>query len=306
MKRLLLSEFEEILGEKLSEYVSDRIGKYSFEYEELSDSERDELLNIIVNTLLDPKIVKSGARRKEQWESGWGENLDGMTEDKTNIDALIPKYFNKYGVIRWKGRFIKPASEKFEYQSLGIILDWIFDKYFRGFDYIYEFGCGPAYHLLRVRDVNRDAQLCGLDWAESSQTIINRIVENGIDDNIKGHNFDYFNPDLDFSIQENSIVYTVASLEQVGSKWSSFIDYLIDQKPKLCIHVEPISELLNKEVLIDNLSIKYFKKRNYLDGLLDGLRELESQGKLTIHDTKRTHIGSLFIEGYSVVVWSPK
>ena len=47
MKRLLLSEFEEILGEKLSEYVSDRIEKYSFEYEELSDSERDELLNII-------------------------------------------------------------------------------------------------------------------------------------------------------------------------------------------------------------------------------------------------------------------
>ena len=86
MKRLLLSEFEEILGEKLSEYVSDRIGKYSFEYEELSDSERDELLNIIVNTLLDPNIVKSGARRKEQWESGWGENLDGITEDKTNIE----------------------------------------------------------------------------------------------------------------------------------------------------------------------------------------------------------------------------
>ena len=59
-------------------------------------------------------------------------------------------------------------------------------------------------------------------------------------------------------------------------------------------------------VLIDNLSIKYFKKRNYLDGFLSGLRELEAQEKLTIHDIKRTHIGSLFIEGYSVVVWSPK
>ena len=251
-------------------------------------------------------MVKSGAHRKDQWESGWGENLDEITNDESNINTIIPKYFNKYGAIRWKGRFIKPLSEKFEYQSLGIILDWLFDKYFRKFDHIYEFGCGPAYNLLRAREVNNNAELWGLDWAESSQGIIEKISENDIDHNIKGHNFDYFNPDLDFHLKDNSVVYTVASLEQVGNGWTKFIDYLIAQKPKLCIHVEPIAEMLDEEVLIDNLSIKYFKKRNYLDGLLSGLKELESQGKLTIHDTKRTHIGSLFIEGYSVVVWSPK
>ena len=306
MTRLLVSEFESIFGEELSSYVTERIERYAFEYEEFSDIERDELLNIIVNTLLNPDVVKSGAHRKDQWESGWGENLDAITNDESNINTIIPKYFNKYGAIRWKGRFIKPLSEKFEYQSLGIILDWLFDKYFKTFDHIYEFGCGPAYNLLRAREVNNNAELWGLDWAESSQSIIEKISENGVDHNIKGHNFDYFNPDLDFHLKDNSVVYTVASLEQVGNGWTKFIDYLIAQQPKLCIHVEPIAEMLDEEVLIDNLSIKYFKKRNYLDGFLSGLRELESQGKLTIHDIKRTHIGSLFIEGYSVVVWSPK
>jgi len=77
------------------------------------------------------------------------------------------------------------------------------------------------------------------------------------------------------------------------------------QKPAMCIHVEPIAELLNENVLLDNLSCKYFRKRNYLHGFLCGLQELERRGQARIHRTQRTGIGSLFIEGYSVVVWSP-
>ena len=305
MKRLQLQEFEDIFGEKLSPYVVERINSYAFEYEDFTDKERDELLYLIVKTLLDPNIMKSGEHRKDQWEDGWGENLTEINESNGNINSIIPKYFNKYGAIRWRGKFIKPLSEKFEYQSLGIILDWLFDKYARDFDSIYEFGCGPAYNLLRAREVNKHAKLWGLDWASSSQAIIDKIKTDGIDSNIYGHNFDYFNPDLEFIIDDNSIVFTVASLEQVGDKWDKFIDYLIKQKPKLCIHIEPIGEMLDKDSLLDYLSIQYFKKRNYLDGLLDGLKKREQDGLINIIDTKRTHIGSLFIEGYSVVVWEP-
>jgi hypothetical protein len=63
--------------------------------------------------------------------------------------------------------------------------------------------------------------------------------------------------------------------------------------------------MLDENVLVDHLSIQYFKKRNYLDGFLDGLRKLETEGKVNIIDTKRSHIGSLFIEGYSIIVWEP-
>ena len=43
----------------------------------------------------------------------------------------------------------------------------------------------------------------------------------------------------------------------------------------------------------------------YLKDYVSKLKELEKQKKLLIHDVIRTGIGSLFIEGYSVIVWSP-
>ena len=110
---------------------------------------------------------------------------------------------------------------------------------------------------------------------------------------------------MGFLLPAGTGVLTVASLEQVGDRWRDFISYLIGQRPKICVHIEPVSELLDSKILLDNLSIKYFEKRNYLNGFLTGLRELEESGKVIIHRAQRTGIGSLFIEGYSIVVWEP-
>ena len=73
----------------------------------------------------------------------------------------------------------------------------------------------------------------------------------------------------------------------------------------MCIHIEPIEELLDKNILLDYLSIKYFEKRNYLSGFLSGLKKLEKQNKIKILKADRNNIGSLFIEGYSIIVWQP-
>lgn len=305
IKSLSIHDFEGAFGEKLSPFVADRIGKYSFKYAEITPEEKEILLIKIVETLLDPKLLQSGEHRLDQWESGWGENLELLLQNPRNIDLIIPKYFNKYGAIRWRGRFIRPVSEKFECHSLAIILDWLFDKYMREAPAIYEFGCGTGHNLLRARGVNSSASLCGLDWATASQSIIERLAHYKIDPNISGHRFDYFNPDELFHLAPDSVIYTVASLEQVGSRWDKFIDYIIHNCPKLCIHVEPVAELLDPNKLIDYLSIEYFKKRNYLSGFLDGLRKFEREGKVKIHRAQRTNIGSLFIEGYSVIVWEP-
>jgi len=153
--------------------------------------------------------------------------------------------------------------------------------------------------------VNPRASLWGLDWANTSQRIVECIAQQGIDHNIHAHRFDYFGPDKSFCLERDSAVYTVASLEQVGAKWTKFIEYILENRPRICIHVEPIAELLDPGRLIDYLSIEYFKKRNYLKDFLSGLRLLEREGKIRIHRAQRTHIGSLFIEGYSVIVWSP-
>jgi hypothetical protein len=304
IKSLSVKDFEDAFGEKLSPYVEARVSKYEFQYNELSLEENEELLIKIVETLLDPDVVRAGEHRLDQWESGWGENLDLILRNPQDIEQIIPKYFNKYGAIRCCGRFIRPISEKFEYHSLAIILDWLFDKYFRDTNAIYEFGCGTGYNLLRAREVNSNASLWGMDWAKSSQMIIEQLADIGVDHDIQGHCFDYFKPDKSFRLKPDSIIYTVASLEQVGTRFDKFLEYIIDNKPKLCVHIEPVSELLDRSKFIDYLSIEYFKKRNYLQGFMDGLLKLEVEGKIMTHRAQRTRIGSLFIDGYSVIVWS--
>jgi hypothetical protein len=69
--------------------------------------------------------------------------------------------------------------------------------------------------------------------------------------------------------------------------------------------MEPIDELLDKDILVDNLSIKYFRKRNYLNGFLPYLESLEEKNKIKILKKQRIFSGSYFIEGHSLIVWKP-
>jgi hypothetical protein len=301
---LTASDFEKIFNEKLSDYVKSKVEEYKFSYYDVTSDERDACIKKIISALLDSNLVCAGELRIGDWEKGWSENLKKIASNP-DFESIIPKYFGKYDVVRLNQKFIKPASKNFEYNMLCIILDWIFDMYMRDASSIYEFGCGTGYHLVRTREVNPTSNLWGLDWTESSQKIIQKLALERSDSRLFAHRFDFFNPDMDFLLEKDAVVYTVASLEQVGTEFDKFITYLRSNKPKLCIHVEPIAELLDENNLLDYLSIKYFKKRNYLDGFLTYLRQLESKGDIKILKAQRTYIGSFFIEGYSVVVWIP-
>ncbi len=296
-------DFTNLLEKDLSPFVKNIIKKYNFQYTNVTEEERDAIIKKIVTTLLDPFLIFSGKHRLGQWENGWAQNLKEFSSNK-KVLSIIPGYFGKYPFVRIKQKWVKPKSKDFEYNMLGIILDWLFDKYMRGTDPIYEFGCGTGHNLMRLRGINSQSSLWGLDWATSSLKLIRTYAEE-YDENLFAHKFDYFNPDKKFKLDKGSIIYTVASLEQIGDKYDKFIDYLLVQKPKLCIHVEPIGEVLDENNLLDYLSKEYFKKRNYLNGFLTKLRELEKKGLVKIHKEQRTYIGSFFIEGYSVIVWSP-
>ncbi|MSU55024.1 MAG: hypothetical protein EXS46_00615 [Candidatus Taylorbacteria bacterium] len=306
MKKITLNyiDFEKLWNEKLSEYVKNKIDGYKLVYSPLEKQEEEQILIKIINTLLDPFLVYSGPHRLKQWEKGWGQNLTELDEQNT-VDAVFPHYHGKYAINRLNQSFVKGISPNYERNMLYVILDYVFDKHFRKFENIYEFGCGTGHNLLKLREVNPTVNLFGLDWAKSSQKILKKMVDSGLVQNITGYNFDFFKPNKQVKIAENSAIYTVAALEQVGKNHKNFVSYLIKNKPELCIHIEPIAEMLDENRLIDNLSIKYFRKRNYLNGFLDYLKELELMGKIKIIETKRTYIGSQFIEGYSIVIWKP-
>jgi hypothetical protein len=101
------------------------------------------------------------------------------------------------------------------------------------------------------------------------------------------------------------LVYTVASLEQIGEKHNQIIDFFLEKKPALCIHFEPIEEVLDEDNLLDYLTIKYFNKRNYLKNYLAKLQTLEKENKVEILEVKRLNYGSKFVEGHTLIIWKP-
>jgi hypothetical protein len=259
-------------------------------YRLLTKKEQDQVVIEILDTLLDPSLPFSGKHRREQWEKGLGENL--KNGDHT------PRYFGKYKVNRINQKFVVGSTKNFEQKMLYSIIDELTYRYLAGHNDIYEFGCGTGHNLLRVRKINKSARLHGFDWVKSSNELVRKL-------GFHAEQFDFFEPNLKIKLEPNSAVYTVAALEQVGTRYERFLKYLLKQKPSVVVNIEPMPEFLDPTNLLDYLSIKYMKKRRYLDGYYDALVRLEKEGKIEILEARRSGIGSKFIDGYSIVVWRP-
>ena len=296
-------EIEGILGFEIDNSLKQTINGFNLEYRELSAEERDGYILHVINVLTSD-ITKSGEHRINEWEKGWDENLINFKNSK-NIEELIPKYHGKNRIVRWMQQPVMPITKNFDYKIHISIIDSVLRHYLNDIKNVFEFGCGPAYHLIRLNEYNNNFNLHGSDWTVSSQNIINQIND-VLNTNIKPFNFNFFKPDYNVDIPENSAIYTVAALEQIGENFKDFVDFLLEKKPEICIHFEPIDELLDENNLIDTLSIKYFRKRNYLNGFLPYLEQLEKENKIEILNKQRIFSGSYFIEGHSLIVWKVK
>jgi len=300
VNRITAKDIEKILGFKIGSDLKDQVDKFNLVYRELSSQERDKYISTVIDVLFND-IVYSGKHRINDWEKGWSENLRAFKSTK-DIGKLVPRYHGKYRIVRWNKRLIYPLIDSFDYKIHICMVDAILQHYLKNCSSIYEFGCGPAYHLLRLNKFNNKINLYGSDWTKSSQNIIKKINKI-MGTNIKYFNFDFFSPDYKIPIEKNSGIYTVAALEQVGVNFKPFIEYLMEKKPAICVHMEPIDELLDPNRLIDKLSILYFRKRNYLSGFLPYLEQLEKKKKIEIIKKQRIYTGSYFIEGHSLIVW---
>jgi SAM-dependent methyltransferase len=297
-------EFQEILGLTLNEELRELFVQSDFSHQVLNEIERTKVL-AEVKEVLQGELKSSGKHRKQEWEQGWHENYLRLQE-MSNVDALIPGYFGKYPLLRWKQNWIKPQSKEMESNFLKIMIKSLATKYFDGVQSIYEFGCGTGHNLIDIAKSLPGKAYFGLDWAISSQDILRKVSQQLPEMKLGWRNFDFFEPDDSLMLNSNSGVITVAALEQVGSSHKDFVQFLLRNKPSIVLNIEPISELLDASNALDSISIDYFKKRNYLDGYLSYLRQLESLGEVRICEAKRSYFGSLFIEGYSIIVWSPE
>lgn len=306
--KLLPQDFDGSVFPSVNDYVRGKIKGYGLEHRATTTEEHDKAVLDMIHAVYNDDLSVAGPARHPIWEQGWAENLAKFDPAKAGLEIAKPHYHAKYPIVRWKGDLYVPLSDGYEYNMLALIGDWVFDRWLREFTWIGEFGCGTGHNMFRMREVCPEACLIGFDWAESAVKFINLQAQAGAyGDPALTHaeRFDYFNPNPNLYVPSKGAAFvTVASLEQTGSKWNKWMKWALDAKPGICIHIEPIEEVLNPEILLDSLSLAYFRRRGYLSGFLTRLRQLEASGKIKIHEVVRTGVGSKFIEGYTVIVFS--
>ena len=295
--------FEKILDFTFSDKSKKEIDQYSIEIDDLTEVEVAQQKIIIYDFLSKDFVVYAGDHRIKDWNLGWEEN--GIEFENTkDFESLIPKYFGKYKIIRLDGAFKRVLSKNAEIYTLRILQKYVYEKYCLTYKNFYEFGCGTGHNLVELDRLSNAAHMYGFDWTTTPQRIFNNI-NTFFQKNFEFRRFDFTEPDYAVNFKENSVVLTFAALEQIGEKNKNFLDFLCHKKPALCIHLEPISELLDSGEEMQKLSIDYINKRNYLSNFYNNILLLQSQGRAEIVEAKRTKIGSFFLEGYSLIVWKP-
>jgi len=296
-------DFIKSFGSALPIETKKLIEEKDFTYNLSNGLERDIILRIIKKIDNDTHIIGS-QEQKSRWESEWSKTLEDFIKSKYSFKALVPKFFRKDLPLRFNQEFIISSNSNFELDFYEIIRDWLFRTYFKKYSCIHEFGCGSGFNLAALATIYPDKFLRGYDYSESSVALLNRIRDvYGF--KMKAKNFDIRNPNWDIKLGPDSVVFTIGAIEQLAGNFGEFLDYLIWNKPELCIHIEPIIELYDKYNLIDYLAIKFHRKRGYTEGFLTQLRYMEQHKMAYIEKIKRLYFGSLYIEGYMIIIWRP-
>lgn len=308
LNHLLVKDFSEIFGvssEKIPEDIKELIGKSDFSYRRLDSSGIKEVVLKILKRIDSPDLGIAGAQGKERWVRGWQENLDNFIKSGYDINELVPKFIRPNQPIRMFGDYVMPINSEFELYFYKIFRLWLFREYLARFDTVYEFGCGTGFNLVELAKLYPQKNLHGLEWVEPSVEIL-RLLRERSGYNITGHLFDMFSPDKNLEVVPGSVFLAIGALEQIGKNFNQFLDFVLEKKPSLFVHVDSITELYDENNLSDYLALKHDIKRNYLQGYLTRLRELEKEGRVEIMKVQKISCGGLYHDGYSQIIWKPK
>ena len=297
------SSFE---SEVLRKEIDELVVKLDFSYRQCTRHEYNSSLLEILKAIDSNLHDHSRKHRLSRWESGWSENLEEFLESNFDVSALVPKYYRPSYISRFSGELVISNSPSFQYDFFQILRKYLALRYMKSFSEIYEFGCGPGHNLVSIASTlnNPVCKYIGLDWSSSAVETVNQIGKH-LNLNCIGQQFDFYNPILNHNVQEDSLFVTFGGLEQVGSKFNSYLNFILEKKPALCINIEPINEFYDSDNLLDVLALRYHEKRNYLNNYLSKLLLLEKLGKIDIINMSRVPFGGLYHEGWNQIVWRP-
>lgn len=304
-KSLGIADFTNSFGAdegEVSLFCGKLIESLDFRYKDCSMETREKIFLDVIKKCDNAELSVSGSHRLNDWRRGWGEILQEFSNSGGDLKVLVPKDLHGDRPLRYKGNYITSFSNSFERDFALVFRHWLYKKYFEDYKNIYEFGCGTGQNLSLMAEIFPDKRFFGMDWVPESQKLLKAIGKK-CGWKIEGFRFDFFNPDYELEILPGSLVYTSSALEQLGGNYNAFLDYLLAKKPSLCVNVECMTEYYDENNLYDYVALKYHKARNYLDGFLTRLRELEKEKVIKIIATKRTGFGSLYHETYKYVIW---
>lgn len=288
----------------LPEICKKMVAEGKFKYRMTSPKEHENIILDILKRIDSPNHTLAGPQGKLRWKNGWKENLRDFISTNYNLATLIPKYYHSFQAIRLDGKYVIPLKSNFEVNYITAFFSWIFSKYLKNVDSIYEFGCGTGFNLILLAQMFPEKKMYGLDWVLSSKKILNLLAKKvGLP--IKGQIFNMLKPDYSFQITKNSAIVNIASLEQLGKNFKPFVNFVIKNFPAIVLDINHINELYNPNILFDYLALKFEHRRGYLDGYLTYLRQLESRGKIKIIKIHHSHLGTLTHDGFSYIIWKP-
>ena len=275
---------------------------YNFHYRRFSQEERDKVILDILSKI--EGFTKVGAHRSDIWESCWSDAKQTFERHDKSLESLDPVFMGANAIVRMHGDYALAASPDFETHWFRVMRKWLFNRHLKTSTKLFEFGCGSGYNLVAAGKMFPNIQLTGLDWSPSAVKLINEIGQaHGL--NLHGRRFDFFAPDNDVSVDGDTTVMTVAALEQLGSDFVTFAEWLLKQHPKMVLSIEPIVEFYDPQSLVDDLALRFHNHRRYLSGYYSWVKAQADANKVEILHTLRPSFGSLYHEAYSVVAWRP-
>ena len=251
-------------------------------------------------------LRRSGDDDPAVWVRGWDEVAARLRDQSLTEETLRPQYFRGEPTCRYAGRYIRPLRPDFEYDA-GLALRRIhFDEFAGGYRSVVEFGCGTGINLFLLAARFPEITLIGADWAPACTEILADMARQ-MSRPISGKVFNMLTAsgwDGD-AIDGKTLCLTVHSMEQLGTKWKPFADFLAARRPGLCLHIEPIYELYDEASPFDALARRYHMKRGYLLGFQPYILALCRAGRGELVASRRVPFGGLYHEAYSVLAWRP-
>ena len=264
----------------------------------IEGKERDDLILRILKRIESDTQIVGAPDRAEVWERGWAEVMAKFRGNPIK-ESLIPAFIHQTQPVRWRQEFCTPTVDMNELDHVRYIQTLLAD-FLKDCDPIAEFGCGTGYNLVALAECFPIKYFCGYDFAQSAVDLVHQAAW-AMQLNINSEQYDMKHPRG--VLAEGTGVFTFGAIEQLAGEFKPFMEWLISQKPRIVIHVEPMIELLDENNLVDYLAIMFMKKRGYTSGLLPWL---QNDPRIEVFHVERTGFGSLMIEGYNIVCWRLK